>query len=206
MNNKRGGEDMKTKKNIMALLIVCSFLLLSWLPCQAEKACYQIHHGQLRLLLPPYTACKSFEKLINLQGITDPNPLPNFEGDLCWSILETEDQEGPTSDPVPYISKLTIEYSGQKYYLVQGIVEIADDNPVILNGIAVLSGDKLYISLSETQDNILDQKRFAGNYQIQLDQSTLNGSLWGIRTRFKPLTREFDPRYDAGTVTLITCP
>jgi hypothetical protein len=201
---------MKKETTIIAILAILSFLLVTILPCQADDiyGCYPKKGGTLRIV-SNLSKCKTkTEYPVTLSGTSqqNQNPIPNFGGDLCWSFLKTEDQDGQISNEEPFTFKLTIQYLSQKYYSVHGILEMTNDNPLILDGIAVISGDNIYISLSETQDSIQDQKLFASHWRMQINQSTLNGNLWSIRTRFKPLTREFDLRYFAGNATFTTCP
>ena len=88
-------------------------------------------------------------------------------------------------------------------YITREIVE-APDNPFILDGTAVIIGNEVFITMNGSQDHSPVPKRDTGTIQMRLNLSTLNGTL--NRLDFNTSTREFDHGYDAGTVTLTTCP
>lgn len=61
---------MKTKKSIMAILIICSFLLITWLPCQADDVlcgCAKNENGQLRII-DCSSKCLESEHAVTLSG------------------------------------------------------------------------------------------------------------------------------------------
>ncbi len=71
------------------ITIVC-FLLVAWLPCQAEdlQGCYHKSKGNLRILTDITKGCKKSELPVTLSGsmdgVADVNPVPSFEGKVCW--------------------------------------------------------------------------------------------------------------------------
>ncbi len=61
---------MKTKKSIMAILIICGFLLITWLPCQADGVlcgCAKINKGTLRII-DCSSQCLKSEYAVTLSG------------------------------------------------------------------------------------------------------------------------------------------
>jgi hypothetical protein len=61
---------MKTKKSIMAILIICSFLFITWLPCQADDVlcgCAKIKKGTLRVI-DCNSQCLKSEYAVTLSG------------------------------------------------------------------------------------------------------------------------------------------
>jgi hypothetical protein len=199
---------MKKETTIIAILAILSFLLVTILPCQADDiyGCYPKKGGTLRIV-SNLSRCKiKSEYPVTLSGTSqqDQNPIPNFEGDLCWSFLKTEDQEGPDQEG-PFIFKARIKYNGGGYYTVQGGV-IFGEQSFIAGGTAVIVNNKILITLSDSQDHSPDKWFDSGVAQMHLDASTLNGTFKGNYISFNNQSRESHMHYGAGTVTLTTCP
>jgi hypothetical protein len=129
---------------------------------------------------------------------------PDYWGEYCWSALKTEDEHGPKVEG-PSVMRIGVTYMGGAYFTLQGLIEVPD--PVILGGSATIVGNKVYITLNDTQDHSTgSQWRESGIFQVQLDISTLNGNFWANYMSFNTNTREAGIGYAAGTVTLTTCP
>lgn len=136
----------------------------------------------------------------------------DYLGEFCWSIHITDNQDGLTDEGL-YIIRLGISHMGGTYYSLQGFGQGTTgiiDHPPVYDGNATVVESKVYITLNSTQDTIDndtgEQKRFGGHEQLQLDISTLSGTYWSIRDRFKPASLVFNSRYDNGTATYTACP
>jgi hypothetical protein len=125
----------------------------------------------------------------------------DYLGEFCWSFLKTENENGPKVEG-PVLMRAGVTYVGGAYYTLQGISGISD--PVIFGGTATIVGNKVYMTLNETQGT--SQWRDSGIIQVQLDISTLNGNLWDNYVSFKTNTHEFGAGYAAGTMTFTACP
>lgn len=128
----------------------------------------------------------------------------DYLGELCWSFHKTEDENGPTDET--FLARLGVNYTGGSNYILQGIVDIPDDNPFIFNGTAVIIGNEIFTNLNGSQEHSTNPYRDTGILQMRLDATTLSGTFWQNRLDFNISTRKFDNCYGAGTVTLTTCP
>lgn len=196
---------MKKQTLFAVIFVIISFLLVTWLPCQADDmyGCAKKKNGQLRIVSDPSKCLKS-EYPITLYGTAPQNPIPNFQGELCWSIHITEDENGPLD--ATSLMRVGVTYMGGAYYSLQGFITVPNNNPQIYNGTAVIVGNEVFANLIFSWDDSLDLNRENSIAQIRLAISTLNGTLWSIADQFHTVTREFDHYYNAGTVTLTTCP
>ncbi len=128
----------------------------------------------------------------------------DYLGDVCWSFHKTEDDHGSTDET--YLTRIGVTHMGGSYCILQGIIEVPDDNRFILDGTAVIIGNEVFITMNGSQDHSPDPWRDTDIIQMRLNLSTLNGTFWGNRLDFNTSTREFDHGYAAGTATLTTCP
>lgn len=200
---------MKKQTIIIVMLTILSFLLVTWIPCQADDVlcgCAKIKKGTLRII-DCSSQCLKSEYPVTLNGTSpqNQNPVPSFSGELCWSILVTEDAH-PPADGGTFLTRVRVTYMGGADYLIQGVVTISNNNPVILDGTGVIVGNEIFITLNTTRDDSSGLKREGALLQMRLDISTLSGTFWNISDEFNTVTREFDHSYSAGTVTLTTCP
>ncbi|MDQ7787156.1 MAG: hypothetical protein RDU01_06070 [Thermodesulfovibrionales bacterium] len=199
---------MKTKKSIMAILIICSFLLITWLPCQAEDVlcgCAKTKKGTLRLI-DCSSQCLKSEYPVTFSGISqqNQNPIPYFEGTLCWAAHITEDENGLTDGN--FLFKMDVTYLNGDYYIVQGVVDVPSDYPNVFNGGALVKDNNIIFNLVGSQEHV-SPYRDSGISQARLDKTTLNGTFWSNYMSFNTSTREAeDTNYSAGTLTLTTCP
>jgi hypothetical protein len=201
------GEKMNKNTSIISILIILAFLLVTTLPCQADDiyGCYPKKGGTLRIV-SDLNKCKTkTEYPVTLSGTAqqDQNPVPNFGGNLCWSFLKTEDQEGANQEG-PFIFNARIKYNGGGYYTVQGGVMFGEQS-WITGGTAAVVGNKILITLSDSQDHSPDKWFDSGVLQMKVDTSTLNGTFKGNYISFNNESRQSDMGYGAGTVTLTSC-
>ena len=135
---------------IVAVLLFCSITMV-WLPCEAQDAlygCAKTNKGTFRLVSNPNQCLKS-EYPVTLSGSTLPqNPVPNFNGEICWSLEITEKTQGATHEG-PFVLRAFVQYLGSTY-LIQGTIPIPGE-PVISNGSAVVVDDDIFISMIGTQ-------------------------------------------------------
>ncbi len=197
------------RKQAFTIVIILGLLFLTWLPSQALNnvihACAKKKTGQVRVVSDP-SQCKKAEYPISWgEGTVPQNPVPNFQGEQCWSIHITEDAN-PPADGGTALMRVGVTYMGDAYYSLQGFVTIPNSNPVIVDGSAVIVGNEVFVHVNMSVDNSLELNRDGIIGQMRLDISTLNGTIWSIADQFDTVTREFVHYYNAGTVTLTTCP
>lgn len=128
----------------------------------------------------------------------------DYLGEFCWTIHKTQDDRGATDET--YVVKIAVTRTGGANFIVQGIVELSDDNPFIFGGNARLVGNDFLMTMSGSQEHSSGPWRDAGTMHIRLDSKSLNGTFWSNRLDFNTSTREFDHGYAAGTATLSNCP
>lgn len=201
---------MKKQHFFIAILVIFTITICAWLPCQADDnvlyGCAQKKKGNLRLVSDP-SQCKKSEYPVTFSGTSqqNQNPLPNFEGELCWSIHATENKYG-TKDSTA-LMKSWIKYIGNQNYLIQGFMQSSGQNTPILSGEAIVIEGDIYMNATNTHDGSPEQWRCAGNFQGKLSSSTLNGTFWDVGNCFEYDTvRTVNPDYTAGTLTLTACP
>ena len=128
-----------------------------------------------------------------------------YLGEVCWSVLETENESGPTSKS-PGVLRAGVTTIGAGYYFLQGHVTTAD-NPFFLHATGVIVGTEIWITGSDAQDHTPTKPyRDGGVMQVRLSPSNLSGTWWDVYSSFKTTDRSLSPGYGAGTATLIACP
>jgi hypothetical protein len=190
-------------------LVFLMITVLSMLPCQAQdvlQGCAKAKKGQLRIVSDP-SECKKSEYPVTLNGSALPqNPLPQFNGEVCWNLLVTEEREGPREPPLQIPIQTHINYMG-KHYLMSGYVATPPPmNPIVVSGSAVVVGDKIVISSILTFDDSSGMERSGAVMEMRLDNTTLSGVFWIVSNDFETDTRESHSGYSAGTVTKTSCP
>jgi hypothetical protein len=131
---------------------------------------------------------------------------PDYWGEYCWSFLQTEDELGPYVVG-PFVMRMGVTYMGGAYFTLQGLInEAPDPDPVIIGGSATIVGNKVFMTLNNTQDDTTTLWRYSGTFQVQLDISTLNGTWWSNFVSFNTDTLDVGIEYGAGTLTFTTCP
>lgn len=135
----------------------------------------------------------------------EPNPLPKFEGEICFTVHITEDTYPPYPDTTG-LMRVRVTYTGGLYYLLQGFFIIPNNNPAIFDGTAVNIGNDIFMNLNFTWHDSSEMTHEGGSVQIRLGKSTLGGTIWSSVRQFDTVTREFINYYNAGTVTHRTCP
>jgi len=128
----------------------------------------------------------------------------DYLGELCWSLHNTQNEHGSTDDT--HVIKIAVTYTGGTNFIVQGIIELVDDNPFIFGGTARLVGNEFLMTMNGSQDHSPDPWRDTGTLHMRLDTKTWNGTFWQNRLDYNTSTREFDYGYASGTATIATCP
>jgi hypothetical protein len=203
INKKEGGSHM-SKKTLLTVLIVVVVLAAS-LPVQAAEiyGCAHKINGQLRIVNSPDQCRPSEENVILWNGINQ-NPLPYFDGYVCWDMAW---QDRPSGS----IMKLRVTYTGNNYYTLQSDVGITQGGHMEgAFGYAKLTGTQIIMSLSAVHSNSqplpTENADFYG-YQIFLDPLTLNGSGWSTIAGYHVSTETSKVLYQTGTLTYrTTCP
>jgi hypothetical protein len=125
-----------------------------------------------------------------------------YLGEYCWYSEKTENENGPTTD-VPYLHRVWVtDMSGT--YAITSITEIPGHDPRVGTGSAVVVGDKVIVTTSQTYDH--HPWHDSGTVQQVLDASTFNGTFWYVRSNFNSQTHTYNPEYGAGTMTFTSCP
>jgi hypothetical protein len=200
---------MKKETTMIAILAILSFLLVTILPCQADDiyGCYPKKGGTLRIV-SNLSKCKiKSEYPVTLSGTSqqNQNPIPNFEGELCWSFQVTENEEGPIAGGT-YLLKSKINCMGGPYYTIQGYVAFTNEKPHLVGGYAVFLENEIIMTLTGSKDHTPDSYRDNDVFQISMNTS-LNGTWWGLTKSFNTATRQFGSGiYAAGILTITTCP
>jgi hypothetical protein len=199
--------EMKKQSGAISFFTVLCFLFGIWLPCQAADdliyACKNIKTGTPRLVSSPNKCKTKTEYAVTLNGTFPQNPIPNFQGTICWAAHKTEDENGPVDEN--FIFMMNIAYRGGDYYTVQGIANVSSDNPYFFDGGAVIKDNNIIFSGAGSQEHS-SPYRDSGILHASFDKSTLNGNLWSSYMSFNTSTRETGINYSAGTLTLTTCP
>jgi len=175
----------------------------------AMYGCAKSNKGALRLVIDPRECLKS-EYSVTLYRTSSQqpqNPLPSFQGELCWSMHITEDTHPPAVD-VTGLMRVGVTYMESANYSLQGVVTVTapDGNLLILDGSAVIVGNDVFMNLNFSSNYSSEPDQDVGTLQIRLDKSTLSGTVWSSVRQFDTVTREFEHYYNAGTATLTTCP
>jgi hypothetical protein len=197
------------RKQAFTLITILGLLLITWLPCHAEDnviyGCAKKKNGQLRLVSNPSKCLKS-EYAVTLNGTSsqNQNPLPNFEGDLCW---------GNTNEPGS-IMKLGVSYIGDGHFLVTGKINRPDGSVHnVVNGNAEIDSGNIYMTLAHSGKD--SDAMWAGIIHVILDSSTLNGVAEAIShdrdyseipVEIGDIYIDSDTQHSTASVTFIPCP
>lgn len=191
------------RKKAFAIVTIFVFLLITWLPCYGEDnviyGCYKKNNGQLRIV-SNHSECLPSELPISWNGIVQ-NPLPKFEGDICWNVVW---QNRPN-----YVMKLRVTATAIGYYIVQSDMENVGENLGVWFGSARLVGNQIRMSVQETHSDSQPIPTWdADHYGCQyfLDLTTLNGTGWCTGVFYNPPTNTSGIDYLTGTLTYTTCP
>jgi hypothetical protein len=188
-----------------ATFLICLVLIaMSASPCQADviHGCARKTNGQLRIVPEPGKCMKS-EYPVTLSGMTQPNPVPRFEGMLCWLIASE-----------PAIMRLDVAHLRDGHYVISGRIAVADTFYSAVHGSAILDGNNLYLTLVDSGKD--GTAMWVGTTHAVLDRYSLNGTLEGIghERRYADAFFEMsgiyvdaDTRYGSGPfMTLTSCP
>lgn len=194
---------MKKQTVIIAILMILSFLLITWLPCHADDiyGCAKKNKGTFRIV-SDHSQCKKSEYPVTLYGTAPLNPLPNFQGELCWSIKDE-------------IAKLRVLHIGGGHYIVSGKTTVNGTLHNIIHGNAVLEGSNIYMTLVKSEKDSEGEGMDTGIMYGAVDSATLNGTSEGIRHIRNYSDQPFvsgdisidsDTQYSTSPITLIPCP
>ncbi|MHB8069241.1 MAG: hypothetical protein ACYDIC_15225 [Desulfobaccales bacterium] len=103
------------------------------------------------------------------------------------------------------LSKAGLSKAGGSYYEVQGQA-VTPNGTVIFSGGGALVGTTLMLSAAGTQVETNNKGTYhnANTLQINVDQSTFNGTMWIVTNWYNPaFTPPFGQSYDTGTLTLV---
>jgi len=213
---------MKKQTVIITMFTMVCFLLLAWLPVQAEdlQGCYHKSKGNLRILTDPAKGCKKSELPVTLSGAmdgtADVNPVPAFEGEVCWlATAQSTDPLTPFAG-VSFIANGVVKYIGNGMYRIEaGMIDnsiLGILYPYVIHGTAVYLNGKILIHFGGTDDYTPSALREVGMGQAMLE-TDLNGTFWIISKFYNPAGVMQDPSFPAGftdlyysgTFTTISC-
>jgi len=214
---------MRKQTVFIAMITIVCFLLAAWLPCLASdlQGCYHKSKGNLRILTDITKGCKKSELPVTLSGsmdgVADVNPVPSFEGKVCWNatITATDPASGFAGLTVPAEGKVT--YIGGGMYRVEvGLVDntiIGSQLPQVMHGAAIYRDGNVILHLNASDDYTPSTLREVGMGQAILGTDT-SGTFWIISKFYNPSGAMQDPSmpagfthlYYEGTFTATTCP
>lgn len=136
-------------------------------------------------------------------SITEATPAgtSSGRGDVCWSMVWTEDEHGAESDRTPFLLKVRFQYTGGTHYLLQGFSE-----PVIFGGSAEVIGNTMYGVIHMADEHPTKPYRESGVLYMRLDANSLSGTWWANLMSFNTQSRTTELDYHAGTLTRTECP
>lgn len=202
---------MRKQTILVAIITIACFLLATWVPCPASdlQGCYHKSKGNLRLITDPAKGCKKSELPITLSGLldgeADVNPVPDFEGRVCWlvNIIATDPSVGLENLTLPAEGNVT--YIGGGMYRVEvGLVDntiLGSQLPQFMHGTAVYNGEKVILHMNASDDYTPSTLREVGMGQAILDVDT-SGTFWTIVKFYNPYGAMKDPTMRAGFTDL----
>ncbi len=194
------------RKQAFTIVIILGLLFLTWLPSQALNnvihACAKKKTGQVRVVSDP-SQCKKAEYPISWgEGTVPQNPIPGFEGDLCWAINDE-------------IAKLRVTHIGGGHYIVSGKTTVNGILHNIIHGNAEIEGSNIYMTLVKSEKDSEGEGMDTGIIYGAIDKVTFNGTHEGIRHIRNYSAQPFvsgdifidsDTQYGTGSITFISCP
>jgi hypothetical protein len=125
----------------------------------------------------------------------------NYLGKTTWTVTITDDTDavGNIGETFPLTGG--ISRVGDEFYLFQGYVTLTDDDPLIMTGSGVMVGNRLLLTLSESQAHKDNVWHDSGVMHVALDRFTLNGTFYDIDHGFNATTRHFGESFTAGTLS-----
>ena len=135
---------------------------------------------------------------------TAPVHAEGYMGKVCLQGVITERENGPVADQQKFLVAYEVNHMGGAGYALSGNVNITGE-PFIFTGYGNLIGKTLYMNISTTQSHA-DGWRDSGVMQVQLDMATMSGTFYENGRDFDTVSRRWDDRFTAGTVSRATCP
>ena len=128
-----------------------------------------------------------------------------YLGKYCWTLTITTRETGPVT-PETFTLQADVLYLGGESYSLNGKVVPSGDNPAVYSGTGVVIGGTLYASMAGSQSHASDAGRDSSVMHVELNTSTLNGTVYEVGNDFNPSTLVFTRRYTAGSAALTSCP
>lgn len=202
---------MRKQTILIGMLTVVLVLLTTWATCPASdlQGCYHKSKGNLRLITDPDKGCKKSELPVTLNGLLegeeDINPVPAFEGRVCWlvNIMATDPSVGLENLTLPAEGHVT--YVGEGMYRVDvGLIDntiLGSLLPQFMQGTAFYNGEKIILHMNASDDYTPSSLREVGMGQAILDPDT-SGTFWVIGKFYNPSGALKDPTMRAGFTDL----
>jgi hypothetical protein len=186
---------MKKEINIIGMISILSFLLITVLPCQAADVicgCAKTKKGTFRII-DCSSKCLTSEYPVTVSGTVqqNQNPIPNFDGEVCWRV-----DNGA-------IMKFRISYIGNNQYLLNGQFYVSEEGIDIAQGSAEMIGSNVYMTINHSGKD--DEAMWRGITHIILDTSTLNGTYDAIDNDFNYSNQSLDTKYEGGSLSYVRC-
>ncbi len=128
-----------------------------------------------------------------------------YLGKYCWTLTITTRETGSVT-PETFAFQADVLYLGGESYSLNGKVVPSGDNPAVYSGTGIVIGGTLYASMAGSQSHASSGWQDSSVMHLELDVSTLNGTMYDVGNDFNPSTKEFTRRYTAGSAALTTCP
>lgn len=125
----------------------------------------------------------------------------NYLGKTTWTVIITDDTDDAGNIGDTFTLTGGISRVGDEFYMFQGYVSLADDEPCIMTGSGVVVGNSLLLTLSESQTHNDSAWHNSGVMHVALDRSSLNGTFYDISNAFNTTTRHFHETFTSGTLS-----
>ena len=127
----------------------------------------------------------------------------NYLGKTTWTVTITD---STTPDMIGVSFTLTggISKVGDEFYLFQGYVTFAGDEPLVLSGSGYLAGNTYTFSMCMTQGHTSGSQQYwrdGGVVRATIDKATQDGTFYDIGHDFNTSSRTFRERFTAATLT-----
>ncbi len=123
-----------------------------------------------------------------------------YLGKTTWTV-HVDQSTVPQAAGQSFTMTGAVSKVGDEFYLFQGYVNDAVSGPYVVSGSGFLNGTTLVFTLSESQRHS-GASRDSGVLHVELDKTTLNGTMYDIGHDYDTSQGTFADRYTTGTVTL----
>jgi hypothetical protein len=128
------------------------------------------------------------------------------EDDYCWNVRITQDETGPVTAPLMLVKLHIVPIGNGTTAIMNGRINIVGDAPFMLNGVAAVGATFITANLTSSQKHTTNGWRDTGVMQVNINNSTMNGTFYEVGNDFDSTNHVFGPHYASGTLITRTCP